>query len=254
METQVGSYKVRAPRWSEWQQALSAAGSGPARMLGNLLSACTGLGPAEVEALPSATGDLLLAAVFELIEASRVALSLERTVSPEGLRVAGHGVDLMLRPWSFGERNAALERALYPAGDGVALDLPAFELAMVLACATPAGHALTAAEVAGWPVPLGEAVIAALDELNGISPGREQLLLACVRHGTRHPDLDLLDLCLAFGWTPEQAEGLPARQAERLLAALGARRALEPVPAEPAAQAAPSAMSGEVTRIVVTDR
>ncbi|HWI60726.1 MAG TPA: hypothetical protein VNT75_02680 [Symbiobacteriaceae bacterium] len=254
METQVGPHRVRAPRWSEWQQALSAAGSGPAQMLGRLLTACAGLTAAEADALPAATGDALLAAIFDLIEASREALGLERRALPDGTHITGHGVDLLLRPWSFGERNAALERALIPVGDGVALDLPVFELAMVLACALPAGHGLTATEVAGWPVPLGEAVIAALDELNGISPGREQLLAACVRSGTRHPDLDLLDLCLAFGWTPAQAEEVPARQAERLLAALGARRALEPAVAAPAAQAAPAAMSGEVTRIVITDR
>ena len=255
METTVGSCRVRAPRWSEWQRALSAAGAGPARMLEDLLASCTGLSPAEAEMLPAATGDGLLGAIFDLMERQRATLALERTANPGGgVRLMGHGVDLTLRPWSFGERNAALERALLTDGEGVWLDLPAFELAMVLCCAAPAGRALSAAEVAAWPVALGDAVISALDELNGVAPGREQLLAACLRSGVRHPDLDLLDLCLAFGWTPEQAEGLAARQAERLLAALGARRAQEPAPAEAAvSRPAPAAMTGEVTRIVIAD-
>lgn len=255
METRVGSHRVRAPRWAEWQMALSRAGAGPVRMLRDLLGACASLPAAEADQLPAATGDALLAAIFDLMEAQRAHLALERAPAPGGLvRLLGHGVDLTLRPWSFGERNHALERALLPEGEGVRLDLPAYETAMVLTCASPPGHALTLSEVAGWPVSLGEAVIEVLDELNGVSPGREQVLLACIRQGERHPDLDLLDLCLAFGWTPEQAEGLAARQAERLLAALGARRAASPAtPVEAAARAAPAAMAGEVTRIAVTD-
>ncbi|MDF2629557.1 MAG: hypothetical protein K0R39_3388 [Symbiobacteriaceae bacterium] len=278
----VGGRRVRAPRWAEWQRAVAAVGAGPASLLAGLLRDCVdGVSAGDLDRLPAAEGDALLSAIFDLMETERAELDL--AIGPlldgAGALVTGRGVDLTLRPWSFGARNRALDQALVVDADGVRLDLPAFEMAMVLGCVASASGSLSPSDVAGWPVALGEAVVAALDELNGVAPGREQVVAACARQGVRHPDLDLVELCLAFGWTPAQVEGLTAQQAERLLGAgraLGGglsglsglshraaglgRWAAEPgAPGHGAAGqagmvSAPGAGLGEVTRIVVTDR
>lgn len=256
------TYSVRPPRWGQWQAALEAGlGEAPlldaAALLELFLLPCL-QGPAgsltlsELRTLPAAAGDALLSAALELLEGERQRLDLQLSHTQGGLLLTGAGVRLRLRPWSFGERNRVLAACLRLVDGEPRVDLPAYERAMLAACATaldPEGvtRSLSQAEVADWPVPLGEAAVQALDELNGVDPDRDAVLQACVQRGLAHPDLALLHLCRSFGWTPDLVERMEARQAERLLAAL---RALSAPPAPPAAGAAGE---GEVTRIVVAD-
>jgi hypothetical protein len=259
------TYAVRPPAWGEWQAAM-AAGLGAGRPgevdAAALLELCllpclTGpqgaVGLAELRALPAAAGDSLLAAALDLLESERERLDLRRTDGPEGVTLHAGGLQLRLRPWTFGERNRALGACFRLVAGEPCIDMAAFERAMVSTCVTAvAGEApprpVTPAEAAGWPVPLGEAVVQVLDELNGLDPQRDEVLQACVQRGIPHPDLTLLHLCRTFGWTPAVAESLEARQAERLMAAL---RALSAPPA--ATAAGPAQSGGEVTRIIVSD-
>lgn len=211
-------FQVRAPRWLAWQVALAAGGEGAAALLESCLLACID-GPvtrAELQALPATEGDELLTQALALIEAERAALRLEVT----GRRVTGEGIDLLLQPWTFGERNAALRDALRLMGGQVTIDLLAFERATLLGCVRLAdGRPLSPAALEEWPVPLGEAVLGALDRLTRTDGA---LLQAAIAQGLPHPDLSLVQLCRAFGWTPEQVERLEAPLAERLLAVVGA--------------------------------
>lgn len=206
-------FTVRAPRWLAWQVALAAGSAGADALLEACLLACIEepVTRAELQALPAAEGDELLTQALALIEAERAALRLQVS----GRQVTGEGIDLSLQPWSFGERNAALREALRLVGGQVTIDLLAFERAMLLGCVP----GLTPEGLATWPVPLGEAVLGALDRLTRTDGA---LLQAAIAQGMPHPDLSLVQLCRAFGWTPEQVERLDAGLAERLLAVVGA--------------------------------
>lgn len=256
------TYTVRPPQWGMWQVALDAGlGAGPAPELdaAALLELCLApcvYGPdgplslVELRRLPAAAGDALLTAALELLENERERLDLGRSSGPDGVVLSGAGLRLRLRPWSFGERNRALGACLRLVDGEPRVDLGAYELTMVCVGAVAldadgTARSLNPAEVAQWPVPLGEATVQALDELNGVDPNRDAVLQACLQRGLAHPDLTLLQLCRTFGWTPQTVEGLEAQHAERLLAAL---RALE---APPMTAAQPAAAGEEVTRIVV---
>lgn len=262
---QVGgrNWAVRPPLWGQWQAAMQAGlGSGrpvaldAAALLELCLLPCvTGpngpVGLTELRALPARDGDLLLAAALELLESERERLNLQREDAPDGVTLRSGGLTLKLRPWSFGARNQALAACFRLVDGEPQVDMPAFERAMVGTCATiwngEQSLSISQGEAAAWPVPLGEAVVQVLDELNGLDPERESLLRACALRGIPHPDLTLLHLCRTFGWTPTVAESIDAHQAERLLAALRALAA--PPPAPPSGAAA--ADGGEVTRIIV---
>jgi hypothetical protein len=107
--------------------------------------------------------------------------------------------------------------------------------------------------VQDWPVPLGEAVIGLLDRLNGVERHEAELLQVCVRTGQAHPDLALVELCQAFGWSPAEVERLDARTAQRLWAAwrvlAGGASPGAAAPAKPVAAPEPEG----VTRILVHD-
>ena len=257
-------YSVCPPRWGDWQAAIDAGlGAGPAPDLAALLEHCLlpsvqgpegRLTPRQLRDLPAAAGDALLAAALEMLEQEREGLALRRTDLADGVRLEAAGLTLKLRPWTFGQRNRALAACLRLTDGQPRLDQPAFERTMVCTCTTrltdEKALPLMPADVANWPVPLGEAVVQLLDELNGVDPGRDAVLQACVRQGIAHPDLTLLHLCQTFGWTPEAVESLAAHQAERLL---GALRALGAPP--PGQQTAPASHpdGGEVTRILVAE-
>lgn len=255
-----GEFTVVSPAWLAWQAALERAaarndGADAAELLAEVLLTAvqtpegTPVRRSDLEALPAADGDALMSALLDLLEEQRRALGL--TVKPYSgwTEIEGKGAGLRLTPWTFGARNAALRMALCPAGNGVALDMAAFDRAMVLTCVTLLdGRPLTPEQVAAWPVPLGEAVMAELDRLCGVGAGEEATLLRCIETGAEHPDLALLRLCRAFGWSPAEVEEMDARLAERLLTLL---RIVEPSPAS----ASPRVESrGEgVTRILVHD-
>lgn len=240
-------YTVTTPRWWPWSRALERAGADSARLLEECLLTCLeGQSHESLRRLPAGEGDQLLAAALQTVEEERAALRIELTEGMEEWRVRGTGIDLRLHPWTFGERNEALRRALLLLEGRVTVDLPTYELQMLQACVTnPDGERLTADAIAGWPVPLGEVVIEALDRLNGVDESQTAILAACVREGRDHPDLALLYLCQHFGWRPEQVERMDARLAERLLTALK-------VVGRGAAQVAAAAQEG-VNRILVED-
>ncbi len=247
----VGSdrFRVRAPRWWPWNEALERAGGDSARLVEECLLTCLEGGSREIiRSLPAAEGDRLLTAALQAVEAERTALGLTVDEGPTEWRVRGAGVDLRLHPWTFGERNDALRRSLRLRGGQVTLDLPAYERQLLQACVTTQdGERLTAEAIAAWPVPLGEVVMQALDRLNGLEEEHAAVLEVCIREGRDHPDLALLYLCQHFGWNPEQVERMDARTAERLLSAL---KVLE----QGRSQAAATVPSGEgVSRIIVDD-
>lgn len=259
------TYAVRPPTLGDWQAAMAAglrAGPRPEMDAAALLELCLlpcAMGPdgrlslAELRELPVTAGDELLAAALEMLEGERARLEIEREDRPDGVTLRASGLQFRLRPWTFGERNRSLATCFYLVDGEPRIDLIAFEQAMICTCVTVGSDGsvryLTPAEVAGWPVPLGEAILQVLDELNGLDPEREGVLRVCVEQGLPHPDLTLLHLCRTFGWTPSVVEELEARQAERLLAAM---RALGAPPAAPGGTA-PAVEGEEVTRIVVAD-
>lgn len=262
-----GRFTIRVPGWPAWRSALQrAAEQGPADVRALLAEALlTAVHDAggrpltrpELEALPAEDGDALLIALADALEAERQALNLQVREGPGGAEVEGHGVQLRLRPWSFGERNEALRRALRLTGGQVTVDLVSFEMGMVQGCVTGAdGRPAAPGDMANWPVALGDAVVDALDRLNGLGNADEAILQACLQTGLDHPDLALLRLCRTFGWTPAEAAGIDAGMAQRLLAAL--RAAGEPAPTG-GVRSAPTkdgrwVPSGEgVTRILVRD-
>ncbi|HYG56658.1 MAG TPA: hypothetical protein VD902_01130 [Symbiobacteriaceae bacterium] len=254
------AFTVTAPGWLAWQDAMQRAAAGYAgsdvRVLLDevLLTAVRHpdglpLSRSRLEALPVAGGDALLTVLLELVEQQRAALVLSVREFPGWVEIEGQEVGLRLQPWTFGARNDALRRALRPSGDGITVDLAAFELAMVLHCVTTLdGRRLQLDHLAAWPVPLGETVMAALERLCSAGAEEEALLQQCVRAGIDHPDLALIRLCRAFGWNPADVERMDARLAERLLVAI---KAME-TPRAPAAP--PPVFDGEgVTRIIVMD-
>lgn len=264
-------FAVAAPTWAAWQSALEqAAPDGTVdeqRVVEECLRACVreGLqGRGDLRELSRDARSGLMGQVMELIDWQRTTLDLRLEAHPDGALIRGDGIRLRLRPWSFGERNDALRQSLRLHQGEVSVDLAAFERAMVLCCAAGVnGEQLTPEEVAAWPVPLGEAVLQALDGLNGLEADYTEVLQACVKAGREHPDLQLAELCKAFGWAPAQALDLDGRTAERLLIGLraakgaGSPKRLETKrPAIAESQVAPAAFPGPgegVTRIVVTD-
>lgn len=243
-----GRYTVRTPRWWAWTLALERAVGDNARMMEECLLTCVeGLTLDSLRSLPAGVSDRLMAAALQAMEAERIALRLEVTEGPEEWRVRGMAFDLRLHPWTFGERNEALRRSLRLVAGRISVDLPAYEMQMLLTCvSTQDGERLMPEAIAEWPVPLGEVVIQALDRLNGLEEHHTAILEACVREGRDHPDLALLYLCQHFGWRPEQVERMDARLAERLLNTLK-------VAGRGRAQAAAASEGEGVTRILVED-
>lgn len=257
-------FMLAPPRWGPWQGALDRAAGGPEALLEECLLVSLRdadgyrLTHRDLAGLSAEAGDRLLGALLELIEQERAALDL----SVGAATIEGRGISLRVRGWTFGERNDALRRSLRLQDGQVTVDMSAYELQMVLQCVTHAeGQRLDAAEVQEWPVPLGEAVIGLLDRLNGVESHEAEILQACVRTGQAHPDIALVELCRAFGWSPAEAERLDARTAERLWAAWrvlagGAPHGVEaPVPVTAAATAAVAGAPEPegVTRILVRD-
>jgi hypothetical protein len=260
--TEAGKFTVTAPRWGDWQAALDRACPGGQPDAGRLVEECLltcirkdgGADPVSREALQTLSardGDRLLAAALEMIDWQRQALDLQVLEQPGGLEIRGTGVQLRLRPWSFGERNEALRSALRLEGERVMLDLMVYEQAMVRRCvASTAGEADAAPAVRrSWPVPLGDLVMRELDRLNGLDPAYAETLAACIRSGQEHPDLALIQLCRAFGWSPEEAERMGASTAQRLVAAL---QVVQGAADAASLSSVPSQGEG-VTRIIVED-
>lgn len=245
VEAAGGTYVAFAPTWGRWRQALDRAAEAE-RDPGLLLEQCLLAGirsedggeldEQRLRQMPSADGDRMLSVILGLIERQReeLAIAIDRAEASSKLTTAAGG-RYRVRGWSFGERNDALREAMRLHGDKVLLDLNVYERRQLAICVSAEGE--EPADPSGWPIALGEAVMAELDRLNGAEPDRDRLLAACVRHGIDHPDLALARLCGAFGWTPEQAEGLSARTGERLAAALRALSRHGAEPARPAADA-----------------
>lgn len=241
-------FTLRTPRWWTWNQALERAGGDSARMLEECLLTCLeGESLDSLRSLQAQEGDRLLSAALQAVEEERAALQLVLEDGPDEWRIRGAGIDLRLRPWTFGERNEALRRSLRLTGGRISLDLAAYEMQALQACVTTReAERLTPEAIAEWPLPLGEMVTRALDQLNGLDEGHSAILEACVREGRDHPDLALLYLCQHFGWRPEQVERMDARLAERLLAALK-------VVEQGRVQAAAADQREGVNRIIVED-
>lgn len=153
---------------------------------------------------------------------------------------AGHApVDLgstraRLRPWTEGERLAALDATIRGGAAGDWLDGVGYLDAMVrcslVALEPPAVlEALDSLAVAR--------LLGAVTALNILDPGRDPLLSGllpeAVMEGT-------LELCRALGWTPAQVLGAPAAEVQRLMALLRrtAARSTRPAPIRPAGLAA----------------
>ncbi|TJY42633.1 hypothetical protein E5161_07205 [Cohnella pontilimi] len=222
---------VEAPRWTEWQAALDRASSdrqGPADprlLLEECLLVCvraaegSAITRKDLRELPAPDGDKLLAAALAMIAGQREALRLSVEPCGRGTKIRADGMRLLLKPWTFGERNDALRRSLQLQEGRVRLDLGLYEKLMIAACVTweDGGEGADPAE---WPVPLGETVMRELDRLNGVDPDYEDTAAACLRSGIDHPDLAMIRLCRAFRWSPEQIEPMNARMGESLLAGL----------------------------------
>lgn len=253
-------FVVTAPAWAVWQSVMErAAVRGevePWEVAAECLGACVqdgAGGPVAPASLSDEDRDRLLVAVLDQLEQERRLLALEVREGPTATMISGAGLHLILRPWSFGLRSEALRAALYVRGGEVGIDLPTFDRAMVLACAVHGdGSPVTAAELTTWPVPLGEAVVEALDRLNSPEPDHDAVLAACLQTGCEHPDLQVLRLCQAFGLSPVEAQALDSRVAGRLL---NAAKAVQEAAGSKTATDRPTAASGQegVTRILVTD-
>lgn len=232
VELSTGQVIMTVPVWRQWQDALNrAAAREDCDDAGALLSEVllvsaqrtdgSLLRRSEIEGLPVQDGDALLIALSELLEQQSQQMALAEREFPDWIELEGQGVALRLRSWTFGERNEALRQALRPWGQGVHLDITVFERAMVLRCVTEInGQPLSPEQVSAWPVALGEAVMAALDRLCAPAAGEQDLLERSVNAGLDHPDLALVRLCQAFGWSPQEVERMDARLGERLLGAL----------------------------------
>jgi hypothetical protein len=256
-----GRFTVVPPSFTDWQGALDRACPGgqpdAQRLVEECLLTCVrradNSGPVSRGALQSLTardGDALLSAALELIDGQRQWLDLVVRAQADGVAIRGTGVQLWLTPWSFGERNDALRRALRVDAGQVVLDMGSYEQAMVRRCVAGSEPE----DPSAWPVPLGEVVLRELDRLNGVEPAFTETLAACLRTGQEHPDLALLELCRAFGWTPEQAERMGARAGQRLVATLQVVQAEAGAGYATAAPAALPSEGGEgVTRILVHD-
>jgi len=258
--------RVELPAWGRWLDLLDEAGDGAdaQRLLGAWLRACVRvahpgqaagpataradtdtwlpLTPAAIAELPAAGADALAELALAALAEQRRALALHTRPDPRGLLLGGNGIaPLLLCPWTFGERARVLRACLRLRGADVDIDHARFERAQVLCCARPVADAdgpLTAEAIDAWPIPLGEAVTGALQQLNEPAADEAEVLRRCA-----HPDLELAECCRVFGWTPAQAEALPAAQLHRLLLAQ---------PARPAPGGDADAFA-DVTRILVRD-
>lgn len=257
-------YRVVLPGWGRWLDLLDAGGDGadPPRLVGALLTACTEteadgrwlrLTAEAVNALPTAIADDLADQALSSLEAQRQRLAPREHAHPPGLRLTGNGIpDLLLRPWSFGERSQALRGCLTLCRDDVHLEHGRLERAEVLTCTRLLDEAqppLTLEAIDAWPIAVGEAVSAALARLNEPASGETEVLERCAEAGIEHPDLDLAVCCGAFGWTPDQVDAVPAAQLRRLL---NARHLIDDDAVPSASAPAVSAMD-DLTRILVHD-
>lgn len=269
--------RVELPAWGRWLDLLDEAGDGAdaQRLLGAWLRACVRvahpgqaagpaaaradtdtwlpLTPAAIAELPAAGADALAELALAALAEQRRALALHTRPDPRGLLLGGNGIaPLLLCPWTFGERARVLRACLRLRGADVDIDHARFERAQVLCCARPVADAdgpLTAEAIDAWPIPLGEAVTGALQQLNEPAADEAEVLRRCADAGLAHPDLDLAECCRVFGWTPAQAEALPAAQLHRLLLA---QRLLDTAAARPAPGGDADNLA-DVTRILVRD-
>ena len=266
LERPEGRFRLSLPDWGAWLSMIDAASRGDGEgadvdiLLRRWLKASVEVRWAGEERfgrlsaiaeLPAELADALVAAGAEALEAERTALAIkvERLETGE-IRVSSTRGDFVVRPLSFAERNAALRMALSVQNGEAALDAGYYEQVLVARSTVRAddGAAVKVAELRALPLALGEALVTAARELS--DPAAEEELLAFARAGQTHPDLELANLCLAYGISPAEAEALPAATARRLGAAARLLSASAPAPV---AEVPEEAMPDNMTRIVVTD-
>ncbi len=261
------SYRITLPNWGQWLAMLDRSARGldaggqadVARLLRLWLSGSTEVMEGasarplgSVDELPATLADALVAqGSAALAEAAEDLAIVTEHLPGGGLRVGTAQGDYDLRPLTFGERNACLSRHLGLAQGVPEVDASGYELALVAASIT-APQGLRVPDLMALPLPLGEALVSAARNLSDSAPDAE--LAAFAAAGQAHPDLELADLCLAFGMTPQEAMALPATTARRLRAAAGLIRASQPQAVMPAPAQMPMQMEDDrVTRIVVHD-
>ncbi len=257
------TYQITLPSWGQWLAILDRSARGMdsdgqadvTALLSGWLAQSVAVLEGEttrplgaIDALPAALADALVAEGSAALEDLGAALEVRRQVDPANGGIVLHSAlgAYHLRPLSFGERNACLSRHLGLRGGQPVLDASAYEVALVAASLT-APEGLRTADLHALPLPLGEALVSAARALSDSAPEAE--LAAFAQAGQAHPDLELAQLCLAFGMTPQEAMDLPAATARRLGAAAGLIRASQPPGPVPATERE----DDRVTRIVVHD-
>ncbi|MEM7212432.1 MAG: hypothetical protein AAF479_11155 [Pseudomonadota bacterium] len=267
LERPEGRFRLTLPDWGAWLSIIDAASRGEGEgadvdlLLRRWLKASTEVcwtggdrfGPLNgIADLPAALADALVAAGAEALEAEREALALDREMLETGeIRVASTAGDFTLHPLSFAERNAALRMSLSVTHGEATLDAGFYEQVLVARSIrrTEDGEAVKVTDLRALPLALGEALVTAARELS--DPAADEELRAFAEAGQMHPDLELANLCLAYGISPAEAEALPAATARRLGAAARLLAASAP---QPIATSDPvEAMPDNMTRIVVTD-
>lgn len=267
LERPEGQFRLTLPDWGAWLSIIDAASRGEGEgadvdlLLRRWLKASTEvcwagedrfLPLTGIADLPAALADALVAAGAEALEAERETLALDREMLESGeIRIASTAGDFTLRPLSFAERNSTLRMSLSVTHGEAALDAGFYEQVLVarsIRC-TKDGASVKVTELRALPLALGEALVTAARELS--DPAADEELRAFAEAGQMHPDLELANLCLAYGISPAEAEALPAATARRLGAAARLLAASAP---QPVAMPDPvEAMPDNMTRIVVTD-
>ena len=261
-------YRITLPTWGQWlamldRSARGAPDAGTADVMGLLQLWLAGsvdvmegetakpLGP--IDALPAVLADALVAEGSAALEtlAQTLDIQTEHGALNDGVQITCALGTYHLTPLSFGERNACLSRNIGLRDGAPEIDASAYEVALVAASIT-APEGLRAMDLMALPLPLGEALVTAARALSDAAPDAE--LAAFAQAGVPHPDLELANLCLAFGLSPQEAMDLPAATARRLNAAANLIHASQPVQqtdATPTLHTAPE--DDRVTRIVVHD-
>lgn len=262
------TYRITLPNWGQWlaildRSARGASSTGTAdvtRLLRLWLAgsvevlegeAAKPLGP--IDALPAMLADALVAEGSAALEslAQKLDIRTERDPAGDGVKITSTLGAYDLKPLSFGTRNACLSRNIGLQNGTPEIDASAYEIALVAASIT-APEGVRTRDLMALPLPLGEALVTAARTLSDAAPEAE--IAAFAQAGLPHPDLELANLCLSFGLSPQEAMDLPAATARRLNAAANLIRASQPAPRTdtPAAlYAAPE--DDRVTRIVVQD-
>ena len=266
LERPEGRFRIDLPDWGAWLSMIDAASRGDGEgadvdvLLRRWLKASVEVCWAGAEQfgkltaiaeLPAELADALVAAGAEALAAESSALAIDvRRLETGEIGVSSTCGCFVVRPLSFAERNSALRMALSVQNGEAALDAGFYEQVLVARSTVQGDDSapVKVAELRALPLALGEALVTAARELS--DPAAEEELLAFARAGQTHPDLELANLCLAYGISPAEAEALPAATARRLGAAARLLAASAPAPV---AEAPDEAMPDNMTRIVVTD-